>query len=391
MRTSCSHEPFAPDDQPGFWVDVGAGDPVADSVTHAFSLVGGPASTSNRAPTSTSSSSSNGPATSSSVVRSVGARASPSCIPGPAGHSGLSTLVPAIAERHYLRELDVPEPVEVEVRTLAEIVDQYAPAVVDFLKVDVEGFEHEVLAGANWVCFRPRVVVVEATEPNARGTGAGQVGGILLDQGYRFVMFDGLNRFYAADGEDELAALACRARERAGRLRAPPGRAGGPACAGACPQPGGDHRRGAAGGRGGPVPSSGRARRESGSRPPRGVRGRRSARSTTPRSSMPWPVGVAPPRIGPSTPTSWSRNISGTTSPRRRCAPRSPWARRRGCRRTSTPSRPPTSSVPPGAFVRCTAGRGGRPDWISEERAALHGLPRMTAAWHRPGEHLRRR
>ena len=159
---------FAPDDQPGFWVDVGAGDPVADSVTHAFSLRGWTGI--NIEPSTDEYELLVEQRPRDIQLRcAVGRRAGfAKLYPGPAGHSGLSTLVPAIAERHYLRELDVPEPVEVEVRTLAEIVDQYAPAVVDFLKVDVEGFEHEVLAGANWECFRPRVVVVEATEPNTR-------------------------------------------------------------------------------------------------------------------------------------------------------------------------------------------------------------------------------
>ena len=127
--------------------------------------------------------------------------------PGPSGSPGLATLVPRIAEHHSRSEPEALEPVEVEVRALAEIVDQYAPAVVDFLKIDVEGFESEVLSGVNWQRFRPRVVVVEALEPTAHAPAYAEWEPTLLAHDYQFVLFDGLNRFYVAAGEDELARV----------------------------------------------------------------------------------------------------------------------------------------------------------------------------------------
>jgi hypothetical protein len=57
------------------------------------------------------------------------------------------------------REYDVP------VTTLAAVCRAHAPATIDFLKIDVEGAEGEVIAGADWQAFRPRVIVVEATRP----------------------------------------------------------------------------------------------------------------------------------------------------------------------------------------------------------------------------------
>ena len=36
---------------------------------------------------------------------------------------------------------------------------------IDFLKVDVEGAERDVLAGADWRRFRPKVVLAEAVAP----------------------------------------------------------------------------------------------------------------------------------------------------------------------------------------------------------------------------------
>lgn len=81
---------------------------------------------------------------------------------------------------------------------LAELCERHNLSDIDFLKIDVEGAEGDVLAGNDWQRFRPRVVVCEAIEP---GTCAPNWDGwepYLLQQGYRFRLFDDLNRFYVA-------------------------------------------------------------------------------------------------------------------------------------------------------------------------------------------------
>lgn len=99
----------------------------------------------------------------------------------------------------------------IPVTTLAAITRRLPPGEVDFLKVDVEGAERDVLAGADWRHFRPRVVVVEAVRPRL----SLQVGipmvpmwheweGILLSNGYELTLFDGLNRFYYRREEPQL-------------------------------------------------------------------------------------------------------------------------------------------------------------------------------------------
>ena len=78
---------------------------------------------------------------------------------------------------------------------------------IDFLKVDVEGAERDVLAGADWRRFRPKVVLVEAVAPGTMAPSHAEWEPILLSNGYGFAFFDGLNRFYVAD---EAAALKAR-------------------------------------------------------------------------------------------------------------------------------------------------------------------------------------
>jgi FkbM family methyltransferase len=85
---------------------------------------------------------------------------------------------------------------EVEVLTLRDIFEQHAPARIDFLSVDVEQHERQVLLGNDWGRYRPRVVLVEATQPRTPVPSFESWEGILLEARYDFVHFDGLNRYY---------------------------------------------------------------------------------------------------------------------------------------------------------------------------------------------------
>jgi hypothetical protein len=117
-------------------------------------------------------------------------------------------MVPELVER-YRADGEEFTPIEVPIWTLAQVVADYVRGPVDFLKVDVEGFEREVLAGADWSRFRPRVVVMEATVPKSDEPAHETWEPMLFEVGYRFAMFDGLNRFYAhADEPALLQALA---------------------------------------------------------------------------------------------------------------------------------------------------------------------------------------
>jgi FkbM family methyltransferase len=91
--------------------------------------------------------------------------------------------------------------VQIEQLSLEEIFDRFVPENgVEFLKVDVEGWEGPVLASANWKRTRPKIVVVEAVDPDGKPShGAWEPR--LIEAGYQFALFDGLNRFYCR-GED---------------------------------------------------------------------------------------------------------------------------------------------------------------------------------------------
>ncbi|HXH02007.1 MAG TPA: FkbM family methyltransferase [Candidatus Competibacteraceae bacterium] len=118
--------------------------------------------------------------------------------------TGLSTLDRTIADRHASHGWEVV-PTEVDVITLDMLWERHVGARdVHFLKVDVEGFEEQVLAGNDWQRHRPWVVVVEATEPMTQIETHEIWEPRLLEAGYIMVYADGLNRFYLAAEHAEL-------------------------------------------------------------------------------------------------------------------------------------------------------------------------------------------
>lgn len=110
-------------------------------------------------------------------------------------NSGLSTFVPEYAEKHALAGHEIRR-YSVPVVTLAEILEEHAVKEVHFLKIDAEGKEKQVLEGMDFRRVKPVIVVVEATEPNSTREVWRQWDPILTRNGYKFVYFDGLNRFY---------------------------------------------------------------------------------------------------------------------------------------------------------------------------------------------------
>lgn len=117
--------------------------------------------------------------------------------------SGLSTLDADRAEQCRQDGLTVVQNT-VEVWTLAQVFDHAKQAQTHFLKIDVEGAEAQVIASGDWVRNRPWIVLVESTRPNTNISDHDAWEPILLKNGYQFVWFDGINRFYVANEHQNL-------------------------------------------------------------------------------------------------------------------------------------------------------------------------------------------
>lgn len=87
----------------------------------------------------------------------------------------------------------------IPVTTLAQLCEAHVPTgtTIDFLKVDVEGHETAVLAGNDWNRWRPRIVLVEANDVEHWEP-------LLLGADYHFALFEGVNRFYVRSEDSHL-------------------------------------------------------------------------------------------------------------------------------------------------------------------------------------------
>jgi FkbM family methyltransferase len=119
--------------------------------------------------------------------------------------TGWSTFSETQASEHRQTGVALVER-PVQVLTLAQICEKYVTQTIDFMSIDVEGHEGQVLAGGDWETWRPRVVVVEATEPNTTITTHDRWEHILVDANYAFAAFDGLNRYYVRAEDEHLVA-----------------------------------------------------------------------------------------------------------------------------------------------------------------------------------------
>jgi FkbM family methyltransferase len=114
-----------------------------------------------------------------------------------------STFSQELAEDLRRQGFDMVEH-SIPVTTLAKVCEQHAAHAIEFLKIDVENHEREVLEGADWARYRPRVVVVEATRPATDIPNHEQWEHLLLEADYLFAFFDGLNRYYVRAEDRQL-------------------------------------------------------------------------------------------------------------------------------------------------------------------------------------------
>lgn len=182
----------------GFYVDVGGGHPVYDNVSFAFYLAGWRGVVVEPNPAL------------SALTRAVrprdrlceglcGATAGEATLYLQREFHGLSTTV---AEHARAAEKEVSrqsEAVTLPMTTLAALCAQHALATFEFLKVDVEGAEADVLRGADFSRFRPKIIVVEAIKPLTLAPAWDEWEPLLARHGYAYVWDDELNRYYVAE------------------------------------------------------------------------------------------------------------------------------------------------------------------------------------------------
>ena len=181
----------------GRWIDIGAAEPEADSVTLAFYERGW--SGINVEPLA-------GPFARLQAARprdinlnvAVGATPGETTLFVVGEETGLSTLHHDLAELNRAKGWPL-ETRPVKVTTLAQICAEHVHTDLHFLKIDAEGCELDILRGADFTSCRPWIVLLEAPDPGGPLPPVeAWENEVLTPAGYSFAYFDGLNRFYLA-------------------------------------------------------------------------------------------------------------------------------------------------------------------------------------------------
>jgi hypothetical protein len=79
---------------------------------------------------------------------------------------------------------------EVETRVLSQVLEEEDVKSIDFMKIDVEGLEYEVISGNNWTKYRPKFICIESNHIVKDWRP------ILKTNGYELFFSDGLNNYY---------------------------------------------------------------------------------------------------------------------------------------------------------------------------------------------------
>lgn len=187
----------------GFYIDIGAQDPVVDSVSLAFYERGWRGV--HVEPTPRYAGKLRAERLDETVVEAAISLSEQPIRLFEFADTGLSTSIEDIAQGHAEKGFQAHS-IEVPGMPLSRLLDSYDDRPIHWLKIDVEGMEEQVIASWAPSPVRPWIVVVESTRPTSPEHAFTVWEPQLLALGYEFVYFDGLNRFYVGLDHQELRA-----------------------------------------------------------------------------------------------------------------------------------------------------------------------------------------
>ncbi len=121
------------------------------------------------------------------------------------GIRGWSTAAKDIADLYRQRGEMVKEHVLRSV-SLDQVLDEAPEGDIHWLKIDVEGFERDVLKSWRRSKRRPWIILIEAIDPIDQKEIHQDWENLVVSKGYSFTYFDGLNRFYVSSKHQSLVS-----------------------------------------------------------------------------------------------------------------------------------------------------------------------------------------
>jgi len=90
------------------------------------------------------------------------------------------------AERNSKGKYKIIDQIEIKTSTLAEVLDTYLPqnTEIDFLSVDVEGLDFQVVKSNDWSKYKLKVVLVESSDFSFDNLGNSEIYKFLVSKGY---------------------------------------------------------------------------------------------------------------------------------------------------------------------------------------------------------------
>ena len=185
----------------GFYIDVGAQDPINDSVSFAFYQHGWRGV--HVEPVHEFAQRIRVIRPDEETIEAALGTASGEIAFYKVGDTGMSTGDSAIAAQHRSAGLSIELTSSPCIR-LSDVLSRFADRDIHWLKIDVEGMEKDVIDSWLPSDVRPWIVIVESTRPNSREENFSQWEPTLVALGYGFKYFDGLNRYYVSTSHKEL-------------------------------------------------------------------------------------------------------------------------------------------------------------------------------------------
>lgn len=186
----------------GFYIDIGAQDPVYDSVSLSFYQLGWRGV--HVEPTAAYAAKLRESRTDEDVIEmAVSNLAEIDFYEIP--DTGLSTGDKDIAKRHQENDFSVKE-IKVPCISMSDLLDTYADREIHWLKIDVEGMEQQVLESWDPSEVRPWILVLESTLPGTNINIHHAWENLVLNKGYDFAHFDGVNRYYVHESHSDVKA-----------------------------------------------------------------------------------------------------------------------------------------------------------------------------------------
>lgn len=95
--------------------------------------------------------------------------------------------------RNLRREYKIKEKIKLKPKKLSEILDKYLPlnTKIDFMNVDVEGYEYKVIISNNWSKYKPTYILVEILNTKLNDLTKNKIFRFLKNKNYFVIGFTG--------------------------------------------------------------------------------------------------------------------------------------------------------------------------------------------------------